>query len=55
MQDKTLEELKIKYDKLERYCKLLEMAIDTAQLLNKTLREDNEELRIRLNAAIESD
>jgi len=50
-----LEELQLEYAKLESYTKLLEMANDIAQSLNKALREDNETLRIRLKNAVELD
>lgn len=46
-------DLQIKLDKANRYITLLEKANDIAQQLNQTLREDNEQLRTRLNNSIE--
>ena len=38
-------DLKIKYDKANRYLDILEKCLDTKDELCKALREDNEELR----------
>lgn len=46
-------DLQIKFDKANRYIALLEKANDIAQQLNQTLREDNEQLRTKLNNSIE--
>lgn len=45
-------DLQIELDKANRYITLLKKANDIAQQLNQTLREDNEQLRTRLNNSI---
>ncbi len=46
-------DLQIKLDRANCYITLLEKANDIAQQLNQTLREDNEQLRTKLNNSIE--
>lgn len=46
-------DLQIKLDRANCYITLLEQANDIAQQLNQTLREDNEQLRTKLNNSIE--
>lgn len=58
MQDKCMEcekdtvlkysDLQIEYTKLENYCELLVKCLDTKELLNKTLRDKNDELKNKL-------
>ena len=48
----TYNDLQIELDKANRYITLLTKANDIAQQLNQTLREDNEQLRTRLNNSI---
>lgn len=46
-------DLQIKLDRANCYITLLEQANDIAQQLNQTLREENEQLRTKLNNSIE--
>lgn len=46
-------DLQIELDKAKKYIAMLEKANDIAQQLNQALREDNEQLRTRLNNSIE--
>lgn len=58
MQDKCMEcekdmvlkysDLQKEYTELENYCELLEKCLDTKELLNKTLRDKNDELKNKL-------
>ena len=48
-------DIQIELDKAKKYITLLETANDIAQQLNQTLREDNEQLRTRLNNSIETE
>ena len=44
----TLAEAEIKLDRFERYYDLLNKALDIKEELNKTLREENQELKNKL-------
>lgn len=41
-------DLYIEYEKLKKYCDLIEKCLDTKEELNKVLREDNEQLRYQV-------
>lgn len=41
-------DLRIEYNKLKNYCKLLEQCLDVKEELNKCLREENEKLENEL-------
>lgn len=46
-------DIQMELDKAKKYIAMLEKANDIAQQLNQTLREDNEQLRTKLNNSIE--
>lgn len=46
-------DIQFELDKAKKYITMLEKANDIAQQLNQTLREDNEQLRTKLNNSIE--
>lgn len=48
-------DLQIELDKAKKYIAMLEKANDIAQQLNQALREDNEQLRTKLNNSIEKE